>query len=336
MAAEQAQGEDAAPIALTVDAATQLCERGLRHAGYSAEEAAIIAGHLLDAELCGYPALGLARLLTIAEDPRTRAPRKPVSIVRETAVSALLDGGNYVGPYALHRAAQTAIEKARGQGIAIVGLHNSYLSGRNASYLEMIARAGLVGIHFASSGPFVVPLGGRAPVLGTNPIAFALPRKPDPVLFDMGTSAITHGEVVLAARLQQPLPDGVAIDAEGRVTRDAAAALKGGILPFAGHKGFGLSLMVQAFGVLTGAMSPHIAEQGYGFFFIAFDPGLLVPREQFERELDEFIERVRTTPRQPGVGEIRIPSERAFAERARKKRDGIAIGRTLHQKLTAL
>lgn len=327
---------DVSGITLSVEEALALAAHALRRIGFDAEEAGIIAANLIDAELCGYPALGFARILTIAEDPRTSKPRKPVSVVYETPVSALVDGGNYIGPYALYRATEIALEKARAHRFALVGVHNSYLSGRNAYYLEMIARAGFVGMHVASSQPFVAPLGGRACALGTNPIAFGVPGDPDPLLFDMGTSAITHGEVVLAARLREALPEGVAIDAEGRATRDAEAALAGGILPFAGHKGFGLSLMVQALCLLGGAELPHVPVAGFGYLFVVFAPDLLLPAGEFKRQLAELLERVKTTPRQPGVAEIRIPSERAFRERERRRREGIVIDRSVRDRLNAL
>ena len=209
-------------------------------------------------------AQSLPRILTIAEHPRMREPRKPVSVVHETPVSALIDGGNYVGLYAVHRATQIALEKARTNHFAVVGMHNSYLSDvRNAYYLEILARAGFVGIHLACSEPVVAPAGGREPAFGTNPIAFGLPGEPDPLIFDMSTSAVNHGDVVLAKRLQELLPAGVALNADGVPTRDPAAALAGSILPFGGHKGHGLSLMIQAFGLLAGSALPR--GRGPGF-----------------------------------------------------------------------
>jgi LDH2 family malate/lactate/ureidoglycolate dehydrogenase len=323
-------------IVVSADDALALSERVMRRAGYSEDESRIIAANLLDAELCGYPALGLARLITIAEDPRTRQPRNPVSVVHGTPVSALIDGGNYVGLYALHRAAEIAIEKARASRFALVGVHNSYLSGRNARYVEMIARAGFVCIHTACSEPYVVPLGGKVSAFGTNPIAFGLPGDPDPLIFDMGTSAITHSEVVLASRLSEPLPEGVAVDAQGLPTRDAAAALAGGILPFGGHKGYGLSLMIQALGLAAGAALPRGRVQDFGFLFVVFDPGLLVPPEQFKQLLAELIRQVKSTPRQPGVEEIRIPSQRAFQERRRRCLEGMVLERRLYDSIIAL
>ncbi len=329
-------GSHADAVRLSAAQALALGEQVMRRIGYSAGESAIVAANLLDAELCGYPALGMARLITIADDPRARQPRTPVVVTHETPVSALIDGGNYVGLYALHRAVDIALDKARAQGLAIVGVYNSFLSGRNALYVEKIARAGFVALHTASGEPYVVPLGGRVCAFGTNPLAFGLPGEPDPLVFDMGTSAITHGEVVLAARLNLPLPHGVAIDSEGAETCDAGAALAGGILPFGGHKGYGLSFMIQALGLLAGAALPRGRVQDFGFLFVVFAPGLLVPHQQFMDQLTELIEAVKTTPRQPGVAQIRIPSERAFHERERRQRDGIVLERRLYERLLAL
>ncbi|MGZ8230498.1 MAG: Ldh family oxidoreductase [Burkholderiales bacterium] len=329
-------GESADGVRLTADAALALGIRSLQRIGYSMAEARVIAAHLVDAAMCGYPALGLPRILTIAEHPRTREPRRDLRIVHETPCSALIDGGNYVGFYAVHRAAEIAIEKARASRIAVVGLHDSFLSGRNAYYVEMIARAGFVGIHTACSAPVVVPLGGAAPALGTNPIAFGLPGEPHPFIFDMSTAATNHGDVVLASRLGEQLPEGKAVDAHGAPTCDPVAALAGGILPFGGHKGYGLAVTIQALGLLAGAAVPRGRVQDFAFFFVVFDPELLMPRERFQAQLAELLDRIRSTPRAAGVHDVRIPSERAFADRERRRREGIVIDRVIHDRLQSL
>jgi LDH2 family malate/lactate/ureidoglycolate dehydrogenase len=323
-------------VLLSVADATALGERGLQRIGYAADEARVVTEHLVDSELCGYGALGLARILTIAEHPRTREPRKAIAFVHETPVSALMDGGNYVGLYAVYRATEVAIEKARANGFALVGMHNAFLSGRNAYYLEKIARAGFVGIQTACGEPSVAPLGGRAPAFGTNPIAFALPNDPDPLIFDMGTSALMRGDLILARRLGTLLPEGAALDAEGRPTRDPVAAIAGSILPFGGHKGSGLALMVQALGLLGGAALPRGEVQDFAFLFIVFEPGLLVPAVELKKQLTELLARVRGTPTQPGVDAVRIPSERAFQERERRRREGVRLPRAIYEKLNAL
>src|SRR5579871_6637874 len=211
-------------VRLSVEAARALGERALRGIGYDAEEAWIICDHVLDAALSGYEYSGLAKILNIPEHARFKAPRRPIAVKRETPVSILFDAGNNIGMLALYRATKAAIAKAEAHGIALVGVTNSWVSGRSAYYVEMIARADLVGIHTASSTRSVAPLGGTQAMLGTNPIAFGLPTDAGPLVFDMGASAYMLTELMLRERLGEPLPEGVALDREGRPTRDPAAA----------------------------------------------------------------------------------------------------------------
>jgi LDH2 family malate/lactate/ureidoglycolate dehydrogenase len=207
------------------------------------------------------------------------------------------------------------------------------MSGRSAYYMEMAARADLVGIHTAASMRSVAPPGGIKPMLGTNPIAFGLPSAGEPVVFDMGTSAFMATELKLRERLGQSLPEGVAIDPAGNPTRDPSEALAGALLTWGGYKGFGLSLMVQAFGVFAGsAQDPH--EEGY--LFILFKPDLLQPLDHAKRELSALIERIKATPRAPGAEPIRIPSERSFETRQRLLREGLTVDRQVWDALAAL
>ncbi|HUJ98820.1 MAG TPA: Ldh family oxidoreductase, partial [Stellaceae bacterium] len=226
------------------------------------------------------------------------------------------------------------IAKAQQNGMAVVGLTNSWVSGRSAYYVERIARADLVAIHTASSSRAVAPLGGLRPILGTNPIAFALPAAHDVVVFDMGTSAFMMTELALRERLGQLLPEGVAIDPAGKPTRDPTAAKRGALLPFGAHKGFGLALMVQALGVLAG--SALDVDRDNGYLFLVLKPDLLRPLDAFKREMTELIERVKATPRQPGIEEIRIPSEQALRNRARLLREGIEIDKAVYEALRRL
>lgn len=141
-------------------------------------------------------------------------------------------------------------------------------------------------------------------------------------------------DLLFRERRGELLPEGVVIDAQGRPTRDPAAARRGALLPFGGYKGFALALAMHALGVLAG--SGDDVEKSYGYLVIAIKPDLLVPLEDYRRELSETIARIKATPRQPGVGEIRIPSERAFLERARNLREGIVIDRKIYEALLAL
>lgn len=324
-------------VHLMPDAARSLGERALQGLGYTAGEAAIITDQLVENALSGYIFAGLSRILVIEGEPKLREPRRPLSIISETPNSALIDGGNNVGYLAVSHAADVALRKAKEARFAVVGVNDSWYSGRNAYYVERLARDGLVVIHTSSAKPRVAPHGGAAAALGTNPISIGFPSDAGPVILDMGTSSIMWGDLLMMARLGEPLPEGIAIDREGRPTRDAAQVVDGGAaLPFAGHKGYGLSFAIQALGLLAGAALPRGQPQDYGFLFIAFDPGLTVPTEQFKAQMADLVARIKATPRQEGVEEILVPSERGFRERERRLKQGFTIDRALHGRLTEL
>ena len=312
---------------LTVAEAIALGEGALTRVGYSGEDARIIVDQLVDNSLCGYKFAGLPRILAIAGDERTRSPRAPVRVVHETPVSALLDGGNNVGYIAAYRAAEVAIRKAAESGMASVGAYNSYYSGRNAYFVEKIVRAGLVAFHVSSAYPRVLPPGAARPMLGTNPICFGFPSGDGPVIVDMGTASFMWGEVMLHAHLNEPLPDGVGFDQHGNPSRDANAVLKGGVAPFGGHKGYGLSFAIQALGLLAGAALTRGEVRDYGFLFWVLDPRVMLPGGEFEAQMSEYVRQIRSAPRRPGVGTIRIPSERAMRVRERRRAEGIVIER---------
>jgi LDH2 family malate/lactate/ureidoglycolate dehydrogenase len=318
-------------VHLGVAEARALSERAMRGIGYDPEEARILADHVVDAALCGYEYSGLPKLLNVAEHPRFAAPRAPMRVVKETSVSVLFDGGNQSGMLGMYYATRAAIERASAHGLALVGVNNIWMSGRSAYYVEMAARAGLIGIHTGAAPASVAPLGGAKPALGTNPIAFGFPLDGDPLVIDLGTSAFMGTDLQFRQRLGIPLPEGVALDANGRPTTDARAARRGAILPFGGHKGYALALATHALGVLCGDAQDHA-----GYLFIAFKPDLLMPLDEYRRALAAEIARIKATPRQDGAEEIRVPGERAYRERARLAREGIEIDRRIHDALVRL
>jgi len=311
-------------VHLSVADARVLSERAMRGIGYEPEEARILGDHVIDAALCGYEYSGLPKLLNVAEYPRFKAPRRPMSVVKETGVSVLFDGGNQSGMLGMYYATRAVIERAHAHSVAVVGVNNLWMSGRSAYYVEMAARAGLIGIHTVAAPPMVAPLGGTKAALGTNPIAFGFPMEGDPLVIDLGTSAFMGTDLQFRQRLGIPLPEGVAIDERGRPTTDAAAARRGALLPFGGHKGFALALAMHAVGVSA------------EYLFIAFKPDLFVPLEDYRRALAAEIAAIKATPRQDGVDDIRIPGERAYRERARLSREGIEIDRRIHDALLRL
>src|SRR5437667_885073 len=146
-------------VHLSVGEALALAERAMRGIGYEPEEARILADHVIDAALCGYEYSGLAKLLNVADYPRFKAPRGPMRVIKETSVSVLFDGGNQSGMLGMYYATRAVIERASAHGFALVGVDNIWMSGRRAYYVEMAARAGLIGIQPVAAPPMGAPLG---------------------------------------------------------------------------------------------------------------------------------------------------------------------------------
>ncbi|GAA5156065.1 Ldh family oxidoreductase [Amycolatopsis dongchuanensis] len=298
---------------VAVDEARAVAVEALRRLGLSPEEAAITADHLIDCELRGLGYSGLARILSIA-DRGIGSPR-PISVVRESAVSALLDGGDRLGYVVAQRALQIAVDKATAAGIAIVGAHNTYYTGMLSYYAEQATARDLVVLIASNATPWVAPHGGTEARFGTNPVCFGFPGADGPVIWDIGTSAIVHAQVVLAGRLGESLPPGVAFDAAGTPTTDPAAALAGAFAPWGGHRGSGLAIVVQLLGVLAGSPILPGELSDFGFLAIALRPGLLRSAEDFKRDVSAYAQAIRAT-RPSGDGPVRMPFDRSAAARA--------------------
>jgi delta1-piperideine-2-carboxylate reductase len=283
------------------------------------EDARLIADHLIDCELRGLAYGGLARAISIAERfERTGDCRRPMSILHETPVSARLDGGDHIGYVVAHRATRLAIEKAEAAGIAMVGASDTWYTGMLSYYAEMAAARGLVSIIASNASPWVAPHGATEGRLGTNPICFGFPSATDPIIFDIGTSAIIHAEVTLAKRLGDDLPENVAFHRDGSPTVDPSAALAGAFAAWGGHKGSGLAIAVQLLGILAG--SPPIPGElaGFGYLIVAMRPDLMGPAETFRRNVSAFANAVRSARPIAGGSPVRMPFDRSRQERARR------------------
>ncbi len=330
---------------LTVEQARDLADRAMRAAGHDAGDARLIADHLIDCELRGVTYGGLARAISIVErDRRVGVSQAQLRVVKETPVSASLDGGDRIGYVVAHRATELAIEKASAAGIAIVGANNTWYTGMLSYYAEMAAARGLVSIIASNASPWVAPHGASEGRFGTNPICVGFPSRsvrlqadPEPVIWDIGTSAIMHAEVALAQRLGEQLPDGVAFDGAGRPTRDPAAALEGAFAAWGGHKGSGLGIVVQLLGALAGSLAIPPEMAGFGMIVIAIRPDLLTDAGEFERAVASYAESVRGARPVEGGPPVRMPFDRSRQERRRRlSEDVIEIADTVHSKLLEL
>lgn len=238
-------------------------------------------------------------------------------------------GGGFAQP-ALAAARSLLIEKARSAGIAVLAIRNSHHFAALWPDVEPFADEGLVALSVVNSMTCVVPHGAQRPLFGTNPIAFAAPRAGgEPIVFDLATSAIAHGDVQIAARKGELLPEGMGVDSQGQPTRDPKAILGGGaLLPFGGHKGSALSMMVELLAAaLTGGnfsfefdWSKHPGAQTpwTGQLIIVIDPSK-AGGAGFASRSEELVRHMRE------VGLQRMPGDRRFQERATSLAQGIAL-----------
>jgi delta1-piperideine-2-carboxylate reductase len=287
--------------------------------GHDATDAGLIADHLIDCELRGLQYGGLARAISIAERLERKGDcRRPISVLHETPVSARLDGGDHIGYVVAHRATNLAIEKAEAAGIAVVGASDTWYTGMLSYYAEMAAVRGLASMIASNASPWVAPHGATEGRLGTNPICFGFPSADEPVILDIGTSAIIHAEVALARRLGNELPQDVAFDRDGQPTRDPAAALAGAFATWGGHKGSGLAIVVQLLGILAGSppIPPELA--GFGYMIVAMRPDLMGPAETFRENVSAFARAVRYARPVAGGPPVRMPFDRSRQERRRR------------------
>jgi L-2-hydroxycarboxylate dehydrogenase (NAD+) len=272
--------------------------------------------------------------------------------VRQSAATARVDAHNGLGQVSGVFAMSLAIEKARHAGVGIVSLCNGCHYGIAGYYAMMAVEQGMIGISLTNSSPLVAPTGGRAPMLGTNPIAFAAPSGgPIPFVLDMATSTVPRGRIEVAARKSLPLAAGWALDEAGRPTLDAGAALNGALLPLGGalesggYKGYGLAAMVEVLcGVLSGSLyGPLIAllwaterPSVLGQFFMALRPDAFGAQDEFEARLRDLIRLLKEGPLAAGSDEILVAGEKEARATARNREEGIPVHPSVLAKLDAM
>ena len=283
---------------------------------YSKSQAEKISEVLLYAEMSGKNTQGIVKL--IGTEPMQKIkPKHEPKFVKETKLTALINGGGNAAPLVCQMATDIVIDKCRENGMAIVGTNNTFASsGAIGFYADRMAKEDLIGIVFAGSPGGVAPFGGIDPLFGTNPIAFGFPTESDPLIFDFATSAITWYGLVRAKALGQKLPEGVAVDSKGNLTSDPDKAMEGAILPFdKNYKGYGLSLMVEILtGPLVGGTFADL-NGDWSNLFIAIDPDQLIGRKEFKVNCSKLIGIVKKSRKQKGFREILIPGEKGLRMR---------------------
>ncbi|WP_108660970.1 Ldh family oxidoreductase [Acuticoccus kandeliae] len=320
------------------------------HAGLPEADAATIARGLIKANLRGLDSHGVSRMPMYIERLRRGLvnPRPEIRVEEVAGAVASVDGDNAFGFLAAHRAMDEAMRLAESAGIGLAGVRNSTHFGMSALYVMQALERGFVSMVFTNSSPAFPVHGGRTAFLGAAPIAAGIPggKSGVPFLMDMSMTILARGKIRLAAMRGDPIPEGLALDAEGRPTTDAQKAFEGVILPFGGMKGSILSMLMDLMaGALTGAnyggdvkglYYDHTGPQNVGHLMFAIRPDLFIPRAELEARMDTFVERVRALPRAAGVDEILMPGEPEVRTEAKRRAGGIPITDNIVRDLTIL
>lgn len=321
----------------TEDRLTRLVAQIFAGNGVPEADARRVAECLVLADLRGVASHGVSRIPIYTERLRKGLvkARPEMKLERQLTVMARLDADDALGFISATRAMDVSIETARAHGIGMTFVQRSTHFGMAANYLLQATDAGLAAYVFTNASRAMPIWGGREPFLGTSPFAFAAPCGDEPVVLDMALSVVARGKVRRAAARGEPIPLGWALDAEGNPTTDAQKGYDGVVLPLAGAKGSGLSLMMEIVaGVMSGAAyaggvrnqyKDFDAPQDVGHCFIAFRPEAFAEPGGYEARMAELRRRAKDQPRAAGVDEILLPGEIEARSTAAKRRDGIRI-----------
>ena len=309
-------------------------------AGVPADDAAIVANSLVDANLCGHDSHGMLRVPQYLDFLKQGIfkPGVAMEVLSETPAVIAADGHWGLGQVQAHRLLAKILEKASTLGIAAGTLRNCGHIGRLGEYAETAAarRMAFIGaVNSHGGGRRVVPPGGTEGRISTNPICMGAPTSNEPVVLDFGTSSVAEGKVRLALQKKERVPEGWLVDHAGKPTTDPGVLYvepRGNILPFGGpqmYKGFGLGLLVDLFcGGLSGGpcSSPafQLGGQGNAVVFIAIDPAHLGGTEHFLHETDGLTEYVRSCPTTQGAS-ITLPGDPERLTKRSRLAEGISL-----------
>ncbi len=306
-------------------------------AGCDAEDAECVSDHLVEANLAGHDSHGVIRTpiyVRWLQEGNVLANQK-IEIVFENDAMALVDGRMGLGQPIARQAMELAFEKTRKQGVGVVALRNSGHVGRVGHWAEMAVQNGYVSLHFVNTsglGMLVAPVGGINRRLSANPIAVGIPvEEGPPIILDISTSSIAEGKLKVAFNKGVPVPDGCIIDASGRPTNDPKVFYgdpPGAILPFGGHKGYGLGVVTEILaGALTGGgcTKPGVTRLEQGMLSIVLDPAVLPTSDSFLGEIRTFVDFVKGSEKTSPGAEILMPGEIEHRNRQQRLADGIEL-----------
>jgi LDH2 family malate/lactate/ureidoglycolate dehydrogenase len=326
-----------------VDAATlrSFLVDAFRACGMDETDAATTSGAVLEADLTGSDAHGVFRLANYVRQFKRGAfnPQPKITVLERAAATALIDGDQGIGHVVMTHAANLAVELARASGMGWVGARRSNHAGAGANYAMIPLAYGMVGIYgAASSVNHMAPWGGAEPLLGTNPIAVAIPAGEEaPVVFDIATSVASNGAIRTHELQGTPLPEGWVMNRiDGAPITDPKRINEGTYVPVGGYKGSGLSIVI---GLLAGVLNRAAfgrdvrdfaqpqggGEPNVGQFVIALDVARFLPLDAFKAEVDRHIRDFASSRPLPGVDEVRMPGRGRVARRREREENGIPL-----------
>jgi LDH2 family malate/lactate/ureidoglycolate dehydrogenase len=330
-----------AKIARTPAAAVQsFINDAMIKAGVSAPDAAKIAELMLEADLIGADAHGVFRLPQYVQRLKLGStnPRPNIKVNRTAPATALVEGDNGMGHLVVSKCAELAIEMAKENGDARVGCNMSGHAGAAGVYAALPLKHNMIGIYSAVANANHMPLaGGAEPLLGTNPLAMAIPAGEEPPLvLDIATSIVSYGTIKNHKMLNKPLNDDWMIDPKtGEAITDPNKSGNALLLPMAGYKGAGLALM---FGLLAGTLNGALfgrdcvdfnadpaTPTNTGQFVLALDPSRFQPLDKFKAEVDRHIRSLRNSKALPGNDAVRLPGDQRAKRIADRKANGLAL-----------
>lgn len=323
------------------------CYDVFRAFGFSEKESKEIEDVLLTADLFGIESHGMQRMVRYHKgiEKGTIHPKERPEVVFETPVSAVIDGHNGMGQLISIFAMNKAIEKAKTMGIGIVTVRESNHFGIAGYYAKMASDQGLLGMACTNSEAIMVPTFGKKAMLGSNPIAVAMPAEPYPFLFDCSTTVVTRGKLEMYNKMNKPLPQGWALDANGHESTQAPIVLEnivskrgGGIMPLGGnkevsgsHKGYGYGMLCELFssifsmGVTSEKCCTFPDKTGICHGFAAINPEIFGNPTEIKAHLSEYLEALRESPKAEGESQIYTHGEKEiFAEKDRRE-NGIPV-----------
>ncbi len=320
----------------------QMAVNALKRHNTSDENAAPVARALVAAEADGLTGHGLSRLPSYcAQAASGKVDGHAVPVATRVADAAIrIDARHGFAFGALVLAVEELCRLTPKTGIAVAAVTHSHHCGAAGYHVEALAREGLVGLLFANTPRAIAPWGGKTGVFGTNPIAFAAPRKEkDPLVIDLSLSKVARGKIMVAKQRQESIPEGWALDSEGRPTTDPEAALSGTMLPMGNAKGAALVLMVEILAAaLTGA---HFGFEASSFFTAEGEPPnvgqlllALAPypfsNDQFNSRLEDLLETIQTQ------SNTRLPGDRRLKLRQKAHKDGVFLTHQQYEQLVSL